>query len=1047
MLSSRLRRYLVWSAIGTGLVGIYAAAGFWGVPHLMRSSLQNFVTTHYHRTLTLGEIRFNPFNLRLDMRDVSLPDRDGQPMLGFGRLQVELRFISLWRRAASFRTIELGQPFARLLIRSDGVANVLDLTAPFASDAQQSDSKPKSAPMRLFIDRFAVVAGRATFEDRTHPTPFEAQLQPVSFELRDFSTTGKTGNAYTLSGTSTVGERFSWSGDFGLNPVASHGRFEVTELRARTLWTYLRESLHFEVSSGVIALTGDYDFTAAGDRPDLKVNVHAVTVTDLGLEPRGAAANYVDLKRIEIRDTRLDLARQSVNVGAVSVAGGAVHAWRGADGQVNLLELAGASPAAAHESEAKVTTAAPATVNESHWTVAAPDITVAGLKLAGEDRSVTPQVPFTLDALQLHVAGFSTVPDAQLEITAESPLNGSGKIRATAKFAVQSGALSSNVELAELDLAVFQPYITPHTAVTLLSGRLGAKLAIERDARGALSVKGDTQVTKLRTVDNALKRDFVKWDQLIVAGLQYQSEPASLKIHSIEARAPYARVIIAADRSLNLTQALQPGNQPAVAGVERSAAPAARGKTHAPSAAQPMPMSIGTVRIVNGSANYADLWIQPHFATGIQSLRGTIVGLSSDPRTRAKVNLDGEVDRYAPVKIEGEINLLAATVFSDIKMSFHSMELTTMTPYSGHFAGYKIEKGKLSVDLSYHIENRQLKAEHRFVIDQLQLGDKVDSPDAVSLPLKLAIALLKDRNGVIELSLPVSGTLDDPKFRIGPIIWKAFVGLLVKIATAPFALLGKLVGGGEEMNRVDFDAGSASLDAVAKSRMAALVKSLQERPQLKLDVPISYSPALDTPALAAMQLEDALLAVKAREVGGKKHNDGPVDPGVLADPAEHYRLLVAQYRLELGKDAALPESAQAAEAANKKKGESGTFDAAITDLDAALVARIKIQDTDLEKLGKLRARAVQDALLGTGEIDPSRIFLIAQPPQPAVDKGAAGDESQVIATRGRDKRPKRLEIFAGTQERIKHRFVRARKNRRATIRAYPPVCTPPRSTL
>jgi outer membrane protein OmpA-like peptidoglycan-associated protein len=212
------------------------------------------------------------------------------------------------------------------------------------------------------------------------------------------------------------------------------------------------------------------------------------------------------------------------------------------------------------------------------------------------------------------------------------------------------------------------------------------------------------------------------------------------------------------------------------------------------------------------------------------------------------------------------------------------------------------------------------------------------------------------------------------------------VGLLTRIATAPFALLGKLFGGGEEMNRIDFDAGSASLDAVAKSRMAGLLKSLQERPQLKLDVPISYSPELDAPALATKKLQDELLAVKARELAGKKHNDGSVDPGMLADPAEHYRLLVAQYRLELGKDAALPESAQALEVAQKKKDGSATFDAAITDLDAALAARIKILDTDLEKLGKLRARAVQDALLGAGEIDPSRVFLITQPPQPAVDK-------------------------------------------------------------
>ena len=985
MLSRSLRRYLIWGAVGAGLVGLYAAGGFWGVPRLIRSSLQSFVTTHYHRKLSVGEILFNPFSLKLEVRDFSLPDGDAQPMLGFAHMRIELRIASLWRRAASFRTIELERPFGRVLIRSDGTANLADLAAPFASDAHQEISKQKPAPMRLFIDRFAVVAGRASFEDRTHPTPFQAQLQPVSFELRDFSTTGRSGSAYTLSGTSTLGERFSWRGDFDLNPLSSHGRFEITDLRAHTLWDYLRESLHFEVSSGVAALAGDYDFTTAGARGDLKVNLHDVTVSDLGLKPRGASANYVELKRIEIHDAQLDLAQQAVNVGTVRLVGGAVRAWRGADGQINLIELMGPPAPASPAGDPRAEPGAPAAANESHWKVSVPDIIVAGLKVSAEDRSITPVVPLTLDALQVRLAGFSTAPDAQLEITADAAVNGSGKINATAKFALQSGTLTSRVELAQLDLAVFQPYIAPHTAVTLLSGRLGAKLAIEREARGGLTVNGGAQVTKLRAVDNALKRDFVKWDQLTIADLHYQSESTSLKIRSIEARAPFARVIIAPDRSLNLAQALHPRTEREVVAGEGGDLPAARSQVQAPSAAKPMPISIGTVRIVNGSANYADLWIQPHFATGIQSLQGTIVGLSSDPRTRAKVNLDGEVDRYAPVKIEGEINLLAATVFTDIKMSFHSMELTTMTPYSGHFAGYKIEKGKLSVDLNYHIENRKLKAEHRFVIDQLQLGEKVDSPDAVSLPLKLAIALLKDRNGVIDLSLPVTGSLDDPQFRIGPIIWKAVVGLLTKIATAPFALLGKLFGGGEEMNRIDFDAGSANVDAAGKGRMAALIKSLQERPQLKLDVPITFSPDLDRPVLAEEKLRDDLLAVRARELAGKRHSESTVDPGVLADPAEHYRLLVAQYRQQLGKDAALPASARAVEAAKKQKDESGAFDAAISDLDAALSARITIPDTELENLGKLRARAVQDALLSTGEIDPSRVFLITQPPQRPVE--------------------------------------------------------------
>lgn len=321
-----------------------------------------------------------------------------------------------------------------------------------------------------------------------------------------------------------------------------------------------------------------------------------------------------------------------------------------------------------------------------------------------------------------------------------------------------------------------------------------------------------------------------------------------------------------------------------------------------------------------------------------------------------------------------------------------------MTPYSGRFAGYKINKGKLSVDVTYKIERRKLTAEQRFVVDQLQLGDPVDSPDAVHLPLKLAVALLKDRNGVIDVPLPISGSLDDPQFKVGPIIWHAVVNLLAKVATAPFAALGRLFGGshGEDMKYIDFAPGSAELDDASKEKLTSLSKALHEHTQLQLDVPIVFSKDLDGPALAKKRLNQKLVA-RARSgkppkqqastgtampvsmQTGASSTDMSDDPA-LKDPLQHYRLLLAEYEADVGKAAELPPTAQAIQNAKNKK-DAPPVETAIPELEDAIVPHIDIPDIVLQDLGKKRTRAIQDALLADGGIDASRVFIINGPPK------------------------------------------------------------------
>ncbi|MGC1521185.1 MAG: DUF748 domain-containing protein, partial [Steroidobacteraceae bacterium] len=389
----------------------------------------------------------------------------------------------------------------------------------------------------------------------------------------------------------------------------------------------------------------------------------------------------------------------------------------------------------------------------------------------------------------------------------------------------------------------------------------------------------------------------------------------------------------------------------------------------APPAAAPMPMTVRKIVLHAGAADFADLSLQPNFATGIQSIEGTVTGLSSKPNSRAKVDIHGAVDQFSPVTITGEVNVLSAALYTDIGLSFRNLELSTFNPYSGKFAGYNITKGKLTTELHYKVDGRKLDAQHHIIVDQLEFGAKTESKDAVSLPIKLAVALLKDRNGVIDLNVPVTGTLDDPKFRLGAVIWKVFVNILEKAVTAPFALLGSLFGGGPDLQFIDFSPGASSLDPAAADKARAIVKALNGRPQLKIDVPIAAVDELDRPALIEAQYSAQLREVQSGKNGTKNSAAAAPDFEAL-DPTAKAALLTKVYVKVLGGEPKYPEEVTSI------KAKPDLVAAKVDFLSKALHEHITIAAADLTSLGQQRAVAIQQALLTDTQVGADRVFLV-----------------------------------------------------------------------
>ncbi len=961
-----------WFAAAGVLVALYAIAGFFLVPKLARSGINDFVTQQLGKQVAIERLEFNPFLLAARVTGFKLTEPDGKPLIAFDSLFVNVQASSLWHGGVTFDEITLAGPSIDAVVDAAGKLNLASLAPPATEPAPEPS--PDAALPSIRIGLLQVSAGRIALEDQTRATPFRATVTPIQFTLNDFRTAANYQNAYEFAGTTQAGEQLQWAGAFSVQPLGSAGTFSIGGLKAGTLWAYIQDQVAFTLPSGLIDLSGSYRLAVNdGNEVDLGIELPEVKLSNVAVGLKGADGEpWVSLPELAVRNTSFSLLDRRVNIAEVAVNNARIDVWRNADGSINLSQLAGPAPPAAADAPAAPATAAGNTAPT--WQVEVAKVALSGMTVNAADRTMDPVVAIALSPLSLNLENVSSDLRQTIDVSADIGINAAGRLKVAGKIRPQSLLADLDVELTDFGLPVLQPYLSQSTAMTLDSGRFGLKGHVTYTAEPVapqpeLTFKGSVDVADFASKDTVLKEDFIKLGLLSLTGIDYAFKPDRLSIDRILAREPYARVIISEDSKLNVTQVLNPGaaeeadgEQGPADGAKSSPSdpqPAASSPSPPAASSPPMPIRINTVVVENGSANFADYSVNPSFATGMQSLNGTIRGLSSNPQSRAKVDIKGNVDRFSPVVIAGEVNLLSAALYTDMSLSFSNMELTTFNPYSGKFAGYSIAKGKLSTELKYKVADRQLEAEHHVVLDQLEFGSATDSKDAVPLPIKLAVALLKDRNGVIDINLPVRGSIDDPSFKIGPIVWKAVMGLMTRIVTAPFALLGSLFGGGEEMAFVDFAPGSAALAPDATRKLGNLAKALVERPQLKLDIPLAVRTPADAEALTRAAFAAAVPAMAAG-----------------ADEAA-----TLQLRLQALKDASarLEGTAPSAPPKAAPKGapppDVNALRAEVTALEATLQEKFSPTAAQLDALARSRAEAVQAALLGSGEIAAERLFM------------------------------------------------------------------------
>ena len=1019
-----LKSKLVWAAaLVAALVGVYALLGFYVAPKVIRSQATAFVREHYGRELQVGEIRFNPFRLQLEIRDLALPDTDRETMIGFQRLFVDFEVSSLWHGAYTFKDIDIAAPTIRAVVRPGGQVNLADLAS---KDTAPKPKEPEPLPS-VWIQSLVVSQGRADYVDQARATAYTHRLAPIEFTLKDFRTTPQGGD-FGFTARGETGASFDWKGRFALEPgIRSEGTFAIGNLAATEVAEFLGDALPFGLTAGSIGLGGSYQVALDG-RLDAKATLPKIELTGLALRARGVDADWVQIPSLVLSDTKVAMPEQTVAIGNVALGNMTVQAWKAADGTINLTHLFSPAPAAAPaEAATAATAAAPAEATPTPspapapaaapaspaWQVQVAGVEVKDANIGFEDHSITPAATFALSPLNARVEGVSLDLAKALPVHFDARINGKGTLDGSGSLVPSPFAADIDLALDGFDLTDIQPYVSASTAMTIRRGTLGLKgkaTMTPPDSPAAdLSFAGDVAVTGFQSIDTALQQDFFNFDRLDLSKLRYDMGPDAITIDRVRLVKPYNRVAIGANGIINVSAVFDPKGTAAeiqrrdaaaaaaaqaaqhkktraeIRAEKKAAAAAAKARAKAPPPPAPelketgMPIRIRDFRLENGRLDFADQSIQPNFAADIVGLNGGIRGMSSDPKSRSQVDFKGKVGEFSPVTITGEVQPFAFERYTDIGMKFENISLPIFNPYSGKLAGYNIAQGKLTTDLHYTITDRKLDAKHHIRIDQLEWGEATASKGEATLPVKFATSLLKDADGVIELDIPVTGTLDDPKFRIGPIIWQVIKNLIVKAVTAPFKALGALFKGAEEAQFVDFAPGQSTLDAAVAERLGGLGKTLATKQDIRLKVPLGSLAELDAAALTDQRYAAALTEATRRVVLGKKASpEAPVPAFDTLAPDKQVDVLTDLVTELTGAEPKLPPAPERAEGESRKEAKSAEHAAAVEFLRNAAREKLVPGAAELDQLGEQRAMAVERALLTDTGLAPERVFLVKE---------------------------------------------------------------------
>ncbi len=706
---------------------------------------------------------------------------------------------------------------------------------------------------------------------------------------------------------------------------------------------------------------------------DLEVALNRVAVSEAGED-----TPFISLDTLVLNDGRIDIGSRGITITRVGTTGGETSVVRGQNGRIRLLEMF--NPADKGRLKRDIAeTGLKARAEGKPWSISLDTIEMNGFRVALQDNTIAPAIVYDLKDIRASLKSLTNDGKTPIDFKTDLKVVQGGSVKVSGQVSQIGDRVDARAKITGINLKPLSPAVAKFTTLALESGNISASARVKyRSAKSGpkLRASGSVSVNNLMLNEEGTGERFLEWKKMSANGLKFGLSPDRLQIEDVKLLEPGAKVVIFKDRSVNLAKVIKSSD---VVGGETStqqeqAPPVVPSKDR-----KLFPVSIERIRVEKGVVDFADFSLVLPFATPVTDFSGGATGISSDPASRTMIQLEGKVDEYGLTTVEGGMSPFAPKTFTDLTVSFQNVDMMPLSPYSATFAGRKIASGTLNLKLEYKIQNSELLGDNKVVLEQFTLGERVEAPNAINLPLDLAIALLTDTEGKIDVAVPVKGNVDHPKFSYGHVIRQALVNLITKVVTAPFRALGGLLGDkGEQMDAISFHPGSDRLLPPELKKLKNVVEALEKRPQLRIVVQGRFDPKIDGEALRTERVRFAL----AEQMGVKLSPDEAPGP-VAFNTAKTQKALEKLLKMRAGDKAVADFKTQYEKKTGKKAkqvkpylalfGWESSDIAFYQGIFEELVKLEPLLDNDLQDLAQRRAEVIVKELKTTGGLSPTRV--------------------------------------------------------------------------